>query len=360
MSELLELPLKDLHESLGAKFGEFAGWNVPLVFSSAIEEHLSVRKDKGLFDVTHMGRIIIKGEDAKDLLDYLLTKNVKKLTPGKILIPVLMLNEKAGIIDDISLFMLKEKEFLIVCNAINRFKNIDWIKQNAKKHHFNIEIEDITENTVMLALQGKDVSFIEEKINIERGNFLQDVKLYDINIKLISKSGWTGENGFEIITDINEGRELWKKLISIGIKPCGIIARDTLRLEAGFLLYGNEINENIDPIKARYWAFSLKKDDYIGKDILTEIIKRGVDEFRIGLIMKDKGPIPRKQNEICIDDIVIGCVTSGGYSPILNRGIAMGYIRSNYYYEGGSLFIKIRNNLYEAKVVEPPFHKYVY
>jgi len=358
VDELIPTPLKEIHIAKGAQMGEFAGWEVALYFTNSIEESLSVRNEYGLFDVSHMGRIIVKGKDAQHLLDYLITKNVFKLKPGKIIIPTAMLNEKGGFIDDLSLFMLEEEKFLIVCNAVNRIKLLKWIEEHSSKKGVNIELEDITLKTAMMAIQGRKIEKIDFlPKNIERENFLKDEEVLGVKTLIISRSGWTGENGFEIITEIEKGKELWKKFLENGIKPCGIVSRDILRLEAGFLLYGNEINEEIDPISARYWIFSLNKEEYIGKKAIEKIIEEGVQQIRICFTMKDKGPLPRKGSEIYSGKTLIGKVTSGGYSPSLERAIGMGYIKPNFFYLGGTIQIKIRDNFYDARIQEPPFFK---
>jgi len=353
-------PLKQIHIEMGANMGEFAGCEVVTNYTSSIEEHLAVRNGIGLFDVSHMGRIIVKGKDSTQFLDYVTTKNVLKLSPGKISIPTAMLNYEAGFVDDISLFMLDEKEYLIVCNAINREKNIQWLNCIAKEKNYSVEIIDITFKTCMLALQGRKIKDFEERelnLNIERDSFLKNIKILDCKVEILSKSGWTGENGYELILEIEEGKKIWKKLLTIGIKPCGIVARDSLRLEAGFLLYGNEISEEINPLEARYWIFSFNKGEYIGRKKLESLLEEGINKIRIGLVMKDKGPLPRKGNEIYSGNKKIGYITSGGYSPTLDKGIAMGYVEPKFFFLGGSVKIKIRDNMFEAKIIEPPFFK---
>jgi len=359
MTSLIPTPLKEVHLYLGAQMGEFAGWEVASVYSNSIEESEAVRKDVGAFDVSHMGRIMIEGKDAQNLLDLIITKNVKKLDIGRIIIPAAILNDKAGFIDDVSLFRIKEESYLLVCNAINREKVKKWIEEKSKEFKLNVMVKDITLETTMIAVQGRSIGRIEElNLDIDKESFLQNIKLFDAKVKIISRSGWTGEEGYEIITDVENGRKLWKKLVEIKIKPCGIIARDILRLEAGFLLYGNEINENTNPVMARYWIFSLKKENFIGKKEIERILNEGVEEQRIGLVMKEKGPIPRHGNEIYSINKKIGYITSGGYSPTLNKGIAMGYVKSTHALLGRTVYVEIRNKLYEAKIVEPPFfHK---
>jgi len=358
VDNLISTPLKELHIEKGAQLGEFAGWEVALFFTNSIEESLAVRNEYGLFDVSHMGRIIVKGKDAQNILDYLTTKNVFKLKPGKIIIPTAMLNEKGGFVDDLSLFMLEEETFLIICNAINRVKMLNWIKSNASKKNAKVEAEDITLKTAMIAIQGRKIEnldFLPSKL--ERENFIRDEEILGVHTLLISRSGWTGENGFEIVTNVEEGKKLWRRFLEKGIKPCGIVSRDILRLEAGFLLYGNEISEEIDPVSARYWIFSLSKEEYIGKNAIQRIIENGVQMLRACLVMKDKGPLPRKGAQIYAGKTLIGTVTSGGYSPSLDRGLAMGYINPSFFYLGGTVQIKIRENLYDARIQEPPFFK---
>lgn len=353
-----DVPLIHVHKNLGATIGEFAGWNVAMNYGSVIDEHKLVRSSIGLFDISHMGRILVQGKDAVFFLDRLIAKNIMKLKPGKAIMPTAMLNEHGGFIDDVTVYMIGQSDYLIVCNAINRDKVIKWMKDHS--NNFSISINDITFDTVMLAVQGpKSPEFMSKYVsNIEKlgiGDFMLNVNLLGTEVFMISGGGWTGEKGYELIVKKEYGEKLYKSLINEGLNPVGIISRDTLRLESGFLLYGSDIDENTTPLEARYWVFTLKKLDYIGKQALEKQLKDGVQKVRVGLIMKDRGPIPRHGSKVLVSGIEVGYVTSGGYSPILDKNIAMAYMKPTHALIGGTADVEIRGKTFEAKIVDFPF-----
>ena len=363
------IPLYDVHKELGASFGEFAGWKAPIDYGSVIEEHLAVRRSVGFFDLSHMGRLIVRGDDSSSLLDYLVPRSIDS-DDGWMIGPTAFLNEDAGFKDDVMLYKFSSKEWLVVPNAINIEKDYNWISSNASSKRFSINLEDKTLEWVLFAVQGpRSVEFMkllgapDSVLELRLLQFRSRVRLENIGATtvLISRSGWTGEDGFEIIADAGEGEKILRKaseiLEHVDGKLCGLAARDSLRMEVGFVLYGHEINESINPIEARYWWVYQPgpKDKCIGCSALRDAIRRGASKVRVGLRLgkKDK-VVPRQGDEIYVEDVYIGYVTSGAYSPILKRSIAQAYLKSNYALMGFTVWIERRGKRYKAKVVDFP------
>lgn len=363
--------LFEIHESLGARFTSFAGYKLPLYYRSITSEHLAVRNNVGIFDVTHMGRIIVQGEDAKEFLNFITANDVGRLYPGKMHYS-LLLNENAGIIDDITVFMLSETNFLLVVNAANRLKVVNWL--NRHKQSFNdVSIRDVTKESIMLAIQGPNASEIYklvygEDFNIKRYNFQYVDGLHEEGESIVSRSGYTGEDGFEIVYFYREKKDafnLWRRLYreieKIGGLPCGLGARDMLRIEAGYCLYGNDIDENTNPFEASLdWVVKLYKPNFLGKERLLQL-KNRVKKRRYGLIMIDPG-IPRKGYKLFYrnneENVEIGYVTSGGYSPILEKGIGMIYVDTTIIGEpkNKEVFIDIRGRLRKCIIKDFPLY----
>jgi len=351
-----------------AKMTEFAGFEMPLWYDGIIIEHLAVREGVGIFDVTHMGRALIEGVDAEDFLNYILSRDISgmKVIQGRY---SLMLNEKGGIIDDLTIFKLDENKYLLVYNASNREKDLKWINKNSKC--YSVSITDISDETPMFAIQGpKAIPTLNKLFNID----LDKVKRYwgvwaNFNNKkiLLTRSGYTGEDGYEVYlwdTPLSEWRdalELWEAILEAGseysIKPCGLGARDTLRLEAGMCLYDHDINEETNPFEARLdFTVSLSKENFIGKKALIKIKESGVKRIRVGIKLSEKG-IPREGYKILSKNRKeIGIVTSGTFSPLLKIGIAMGYVQIEYSEEGSEVYIDIRGDLKKGIIVTPPFY----
>ena len=364
--------LFEVHESLGARFTSFAGYKLPLYYTSITNEHLAVRNNVGIFDVSHMGRLIVEGRDAKDFLNFVTANDVDKLYPGKMHYS-LLLNEDAGIIDDITVFMFSETNFLLVVNAANRLKVINWL--NKYKQSFNnVSIKDVTKESIMLAVQGPNSSKVyklvyDEDFNIKRFHFHNVGEINEKGGTIISRSGYTGEDGFEIIYFYREKKDafnLWRKLYreieNIGGLPCGLGARDMLRIEAGYCLYGNDIDEYTNPFEASLeWVVKFYKPNFLGKDRLLQL-KDKVDKRRYGLIMVDPG-IPRKGYKLLYrhnnrETVEIGYVTSGGYSPILEKGIGMVYVDTTTISEpvNKEVFIDIRGRLRKCLIKDFPLY----
>lgn len=343
---MFKTPLSNIEEKIGANFGEFAGWEMPMSFSSYLDEHMHVRQDCGFFDISHMGRIRIKGK--REELEHLVTRNLN----GNNLImigPSAMLNDNAGFIDDLMIYKISENEFLAVTNAINREKDIQWIRKNS-----NLEVEDLTFEYVMIAIQGRKIWNYVEKVGLEPLHFVLNARFLGENVFLLSRSGWTGEDGVEVWTNVETAEKIVNKLIQLNIKPAGLIARDSLRQEMGYVLYGEDIDENTNPIEARYWIFDLEKH-FIGKEKLIEYLTNGVSKYRVGFkLQKNQRAIPRHGYKIKILDREIGEVTSSTFSPYLSRVIGMGYIKSEYPLLGYNVNIDIRGKEYRAKIADFP------
>jgi len=358
--------LYDFHHK-NAKMTEFAGFHMPLWYKGVIPEHIAVRTRVGIFDITHMGRAIITGPQSEAFLNHVTTNDVTALTPLSAHYST-MLNENGGIKDDFVLSRLEPEKFLIVYNAANRKKDYQWLVQNSKA--FNVKVEDVSDTIAMFAVQGPRAQTTLQKIasteltNIERFK-CAFTKLADTEA-FLSRTGYTGEDGFEVFilntpaSNPANAVRAWNVILKAGadegIEPCGLGARDTLRLEAGMCLYGNDIDETTTPLEAGIgFVVKLKKDSFIGKDALVKQKTEGIKKRRVGLRMLEKG-IPRPQQEVWKQGERIGQVTSGTFSPILKCGISMAYVSTQHANEGEKVEVKIRDKLVEAEIVKFPFY----
>jgi len=336
----MKTPLFDLHIKLNAKIVDFHNWQMPLFYESIIKEHLWTKENCSIFDVSHMGRVIIRGNDSENFLNYLTTIDIKNLKINQAKYG-LMLNENAGIIDDLVVYKLSQNEFLMVINAGTTQKDLNHILSYSK--NYNIEIENITYKISQIAVQGpksKEIleNYLKTNLDIPYYHFIK------YNDLIISRTGYTTEDGFEIYISSEYVLGFTENLLKNEfVKMAGLGSRDTLRLEAGYCLYGNDINENINPISAKLkWAIYFDKD-FIGKEKLLEIMKNGVEYVRVGFIAIDKG-IPRENNEIYFNNEKIGYVTSGTFSPSLKKGIGMGYVKNEFSKINNEIIIN--NNLF--------------
>jgi aminomethyltransferase len=360
-----QLHLTKVHHELKAQMVEFAGWDMPLQYSGIIEEHMAVRNAVGLFDISHMGEISVRGPNALDFLQRVTTNDVSKLAMGDAHYST-VLNENGGTLDDIFVYRLGEHDYMVVANAVNVDKIFKWFKNQAKDE---VELNDITISTVMLALQGPMALATLQKLTTFDLKTLGRFKAGFIEVAgmktLVSRSGYTGEDGFELYlmdepqSEPSRAEKLWNELLNagkeFGIKPCGLGARDSLRLEAGYVLYGHELAEYITPLEARIgFAVKLDKGDFIGREALLKQKEKGLTRTRIGLRMGDKG-VPRQGYKVLADREEAGYVTSGTLSPILNVGIAMGYAPPSIK-DANEVTIEIHGKQKAAEVVEMPFH----
>ncbi len=357
-------PLIEKHKQLGAKIVEFAGFNMPIEYTGINDEHITVREKVGIFDVSHMGEFWITGPNAYDLIQKVSANDAAKLYPGRAQYSCLP-NGKGGLVDDFLVYQYADQQYMVVVNAANIEKDWNWWNQ---QNTMNAELEDASDRMALLAVQGPNALATLEKLTDEDLASMKPFrfkvsKLAGVDDVIISATGYTGEHGFELYT-YNEGVEqLWDAILEAGkeygIKPVGLGARDTLRLEAGLCLYGNDIDETTSPIEAGLsWVVKFKDyKDFIDKDYLWKQKQEGVSRKLIGFVLKDKG-IPRQHYEIINDkEETIGEVTSGTMSPMLRKGIGMGYVPPAYTGEGTEIFIKARNKKLAAEVTSMPIFK---
>ena len=359
-TELKNVALVNKHISLGAKMVPFAGYLMPVSYSGLIDEHLTVRKAMGVFDVSHMGEFILKGENALDLIQRVTSNDASVLTDGKIQYSCLP-NDKGGIVDDLLVYRQDEKTYMLVVNASNIEKDWNWIQKYNTK---SVEMNNISEKTSLLAVQGpKSILALQKLTDVN----LSEIPYYAFKIGkfngvdnvVISNTGYTGAGGFELYFDNEVADKMWDAIFKAGaeygIKPIGLGARDTLRLEKAFCLYGNDIDDTTSPIEAGLGWITKFTKEFTNKAALLEQKKQGVSKKLVGFEMIDRG-IPRHDYKITdADGNVIGKVTSGTQSPSLNKAIGMGYVLSTYSKPDSEIFIMIRDKAIKAKVVKTPF-----
>lgn len=352
--------LHDKHIKLGARMVDFAGWHMPVQYSSIIEEHKTVRENVGLFDVSHMGEVIVKGEDALPYLNKLVPQDVTKLVDRKA-VYCQMTNKQGGIIDDLIIYKIEDNKYLIIVNAARIDEDLNWMVRN--KLGFNVDIINESHNYSLLAVQGPKAVELIQKMGVKELPLFFSIKRAELcNINLwISRTGYTGEDGVEILVRNEFSETLWDKILEagqeFGIKPIGLGARDTLRLEAALHLYGNDLDEETTPIEAGLsWSVSkTKTDDYNGKDVIMNQIANGAPKRLIGLKMIDRG-IARHGYEVYYNNEKIGTITSGGISPVRGDNIALAYIKNIPEIKIGTpLQVKIREKLHNAEVEKRPF-----
>jgi aminomethyltransferase len=345
---------------------EFAGFNLPLWFKGIIPESLGVRNAAGIFDVSHMGRALIRGKDSQKLLDSITTNDVAALENGQGQYS-LMCNPEGGIKDDVLVFRLQENDHLIVYNAGNRSNDYDWIVANARG--LDVEVQDVSDNVAMFAVQGpKAKELVQGQSKVELGTVprfgCERTEIGGVKV-LVSRTGYTGEDGFEVfvwdspIGNARNAQTVWDKLLQTGkpygLELCGLGARDLLRLEAGLCLYGNDMDEKTNPYEAKLGFVVKLHKDFIGRKKLQEIRESGTPRVRVG-IKTTRRVIPRHGFNIIHDGREVGSVTSGTLSPLINTGIGMGYVNTEIAREGNVVEIHVRDRLEEAKVVKPPFY----
>ncbi|WP_080874592.1 glycine cleavage system aminomethyltransferase GcvT [Oceanobacillus timonensis] len=366
MGVLKRTPIFPAYERV-AKTIDFGGWDLPVQFSSIKEEHEAVRTKAGLFDVSHMGEILVSGPGSGHFLQTVCTNDITKLVPNKAQY-TMMCYENGGTVDDFIVYMLAENEYLLVVNAANTEKDFAWL-QEKNKFTANVVIENISENLAQLALQGPKAEQILQKVvkepldDISFFRFKKDVVVEGIDGKaFISRTGYTGEDGFEIYLDSENGERLWNLLLETGkeegIQPVGLGARDTLRFEAGLALYGQELSPDISPLEAGLgFAVKLNKGtDFIGKEALEQQANHGAARQLVGIEMIDKG-IPRHGYAVYQDDKEIGFVTSGTQSPTQHKNIGFVLVQSAFTEIGTEMEIQVRKRRLRAKVVKTPFYQ---
>ena len=354
--------LHDKHIELHAKMVDFAGWHMPVQYSSIIEEHKTVRENVGLFDVSHMGELIVQGEDACPYLNKIVPQDITKLVDRKAVYCQLT-NKHAGIIDDLIIYKIENKKYLVIVNAARIDEDLNWMIRN--KLGFNVEVVNDSHNYSLLAIQGPKAVELMNKMGVTDLPKFFSIKrgeLFNINL-WISRTGYTGEDGVEIMVRNEFSEILWDKILEFGkefgIKPIGLGARDTLRLEAALHLYGNDLDENTTPVEAGLsWSIPKdKEEDYNGKTTILEQLKTGGHKKLVGLKMIDRG-IARHGYEVYYNDEKIGVVTSGGISPVRGDNIALAYVKPLEELKvGAKVYVKIREKLYLAEIEKRPFVK---
>ncbi len=344
------------HLGLGAKIVDFYSWDMPLQYSGIIQEHKGVRGSAGLFDVSHMGRFKIRGLGAQDLIQRVITNDIRQVADGQSLYSP-MCNHSGGIVDDVIVSRLGPGDFVMVVNASNRTKDMDWIMAGADMSR--CEIKDVTAETSLLALQGPQSSRILEKMGAEMGG-VRPFRLVHMDLDgapcMISRTGYTGEDGFELFFDGGHGH-LWDVILengaAFGIMPAGLGARDTLRLEAGMMLYGNDIDEDTTPLEAPLgWTVKMETD-FIGRDAL---LSRKITKKLRGFMVVDSGRVARKGDTIYDNEKPVGTVTSGGFSPTLGRPIGYCYVLPEYKV-GAHVAVGIGKKRYKAQLASTRFYK---
>lgn len=368
------------HIFLGAKMVPFAGFNMPVSYSGVNDEHLAVRNSVGIFDVSHMGEFMIKGEKALDLIQLITSNDASKLTDKKVQYTC-MPNDQGGIVDDLLVYRWDANEYYLVVNAFNIEKDWNWIQQH---NTFGVEMKNMSDELSLLAVQGpKATALLQKLTNIDLSKIsyyaFEAGKMAGVDDVIVSNTGYTGAGGFEIYVWNKHAEKMWDAIMEagkeFGIKPVGLGARDTLRLEMGFCLYGNDIDDTTSPIEAGLGWITKFTKEFIGSKIFLEQKEKGVVKKLVGFEIIDRG-IPRHGYEIMgsptltsplrvrpLADLpegegtVIGKVTSGTFSPSLQKGIGMGYVKTELSKPDSEIFIKIRDKLHKAKVVKMPFIK---
>ncbi|WP_019537739.1 glycine cleavage system aminomethyltransferase GcvT [Proteiniphilum acetatigenes] len=357
-------PFTDLHIGLGARMHEFAGYNMPIEYSGIIDEHLTVVNSVGVFDVSHMGEFWVKGPDAVEFLQRVTSNDVSVLKQGKAQYTCFV-NEKGGIVDDFIVYHYEPEKYLLVVNAANIEKDWAWCQQ---WNTMGAELENASDHMAQLAIQGPKATATLQKLTDQD---LSDIPFYafttgrlaGVDNVIISNTGYTGAGGFELYFYPEYGKKIWDAIFEAGaeygIKPVGLGARDTLRLEMGYCLYGNDLDDSTTPLQAGLgWITRFAENKpFVGREVLEKEKAEGVSRKLCCFELVDKG-IPRHGYEIVnAEDEVIGNVTSGTMSPVLKIGVGMGYVKPEFAKPGTEIYIKVRNRNLKANVVKPPFRK---
>ncbi|MCH4888861.1 glycine cleavage system aminomethyltransferase GcvT [Acidaminobacter sp. JC074] len=355
---LKHTPLYEQHVKAKGQIVDFAGFELPIQYVGITEEHEAVRNNVGLFDVSHMGEVEVKGKDALKFVQNLVANNVRKLVDNQVLYTV-MCYENGTVVDDLLVYRFEEDYFYLVINAANVDKDFEWMK--GQSEGFDISLENISDNVAQLALQGPNAQDILQGLvdvdlkSIEFFHCNRQVMIGDVKA-LVSRTGYTGEDGFEIYVSNNDAVKVWELLIDKDVMPIGLGARDTLRFEACLPLYGHEISDEINPLEAGLSMFvKLDNDDFIGKDALVEIKETGIKRKLVGLEIA-KG-IAREGYEVLCDDQVIGHITTGYKSPTVGKSVALALVDRSYGEMGKQLMVQVRKKQVPATIISKRFYK---
>lgn len=363
MSELKRTPLFPVYEKYGAKTIDFGGWDLPVQFSSIKEEHEAVRNAAGLFDVSHMGEVTVTGPDALAFVQKITTNDASKLSDNQAQYTI-MCYENGGTVDDLLVYKKSDEDYLLVINASNIDKDVAWMQEHVEG---DVQVQNISPDVAQIALQGPRSEEVLRKLTdtdlsqIGFFRFLPDVQLAGMTA-LVSRSGYTGEDGFEIYCSTEDVVSLWDKILEAGkdegVLPCGLGARDTLRFEAKLPLYGQELSKDISPLEAGV-GFAVKVDkeaDFIGKAALKQQKEQGVSRKLVGIEMIDRG-IPRTHYPVYVGEELVGEVTTGTQSPTLKTNVGLALIKSEFAVMEGVVDVEIRGKRLKAKIVKTPFYK---
>jgi glycine cleavage system T protein (aminomethyltransferase) len=361
MNNAKKTPLFEAHGRYGGKMVDFAGWALPVQYEGLTSEHEAVRKEAGLFDVSHMGEVEVKGADALKFVQKIFTNDASVLEDNQVIYGF-MCYPDGGVVDDLLVYRFSAEYFYLVINAANVEKDYQWMLDN--KGSFDVEITNISECVAQLAIQGPDAQKILQKVTDKD---LSEIKFFycnrDVKVDgakcLVSRTGYTGEDGFEIYTSPDDAEKIWDKLLEVGkedgLKPAGLGARDTLRFEACLPLYGHEISKDITPLEAGLGFFvKLDKEDFIGKEALAAQKEKGVSKKIVGFELKGRG-IPRGDYSVLHDGKKIGFVTTGYASPTLKKNIGLALIEAEYAKLGNEIEIEIRNKPVKAEIISKRF-----
>jgi len=358
---LRKTALNETHRRMGARMVEFGGWDMPLEYSGIVPEHMAVRTRAGLFDVSHMGEIEIEGAGALALLQKLTSNDVSRLQIGQAHYSGLM-NERGGMVDDLLVHRVGEQSYFLCVNAARREADYDWITRH---NDTGARVRNTSDDYAQLALQGPSSTAILQpltSVNLSALKYYWFARGTVCAVEcLVARTGYTGEDGFEVYLPVSESERIWNAIFeagkSEGIVPCGLGARNTLRLEAGMLLYGHDMNEETTPLEANLrWICKLEKGPFLGRDILQRQAQDGVARVLVGFEMRERG-IARDDAPVVVDDTVVGKVTSGSYVPYLKRSIGLARVPREYSATGQRISIEIRGTRAAAEIVPTPFYR---
>lgn len=358
-------PLNQVHRDLGARMVDFGGWDMPVQYAGVIDEHLAVREAAGLFDVSHMGEVEVCGANALAFIQYLTVNDASKLVDGQVQYSAMCYPE-GGVVDDVTLYRFNAERFMFCVNAANIEKDFDWMQQVlAESGLGDVNLSNRSDEFAQIALQGPKAEQVLSR--------LTDLALADLVYyhfcegtvagveMIVSRTGYTGEDGFELYLPAAAAVDVWQKIMAVGtpagLQPIGLGARDTLRLEKGFALYGHELSKDISPLEAGLaWITKLDKDDFVGKQALVDQKGKGLKRRRVGLVMQERG-IPREEYALYSGEQQVGVVTSGTMSPSLKVGVALALVEPDFAAADTELQVAVRNRRMLAKVARPPFVK---
>ncbi|MBC1803605.1 glycine cleavage system aminomethyltransferase GcvT [Listeria booriae] len=359
LTELKKTPIFPLYEKYGAKTIDFGGWDLPVQFQGIKAEHEAVRTNAGLFDVSHMGEVTVKGAGSLDFLQKMLSNDISKLKPGKAQYNI-MCYETGGVVDDLVVYMIAENDYLLVVNAANTDKDYEWLAEHATDE---VNVQNVSLEYGQLALQGPNAEAVLAKLTdanlgaLGFFGFVDNVEVAGVQA-LVSRSGYTGEDGFEIYTKAEDAPAVWEAILKEDVLPIGLGARDTLRFEANLALYGQELSKDISPLEAGVgFAVKLQKEaDFLGKKALIAQKEAGLTRKSVGIELIDRG-IPRHDYKVFAGDKEIGIVTSGTQSPTLGKNLGLALIDIDYTALDSLVEVEVRNKKLQAKVVPTPFYK---